>query len=435
MKFQELNLNESLLDGLMSMGFEEATPIQEQAIPKVLEGKDLIGCAQTGTGKTAAYLLPVLNKIAESNSNKINTLILAPTRELVQQIDQQLQGFGYFVNTSSIPIYGGGDGATWTRQKHAMKQGVDIIVATPGRLLSQLNTVDFDFSGLEHLILDEADRMLDMGFYDDIIRIISFIPKKRQTLLFSATMPRKIRELANKILHNPAEVNISISKPAAGVDQVGYSVYNKQKTPLLMNLLDEGNYESIIIFASRKEIVKDLEKEMIRKKYDVRAFHSDLEQPERESLMRDFKNKQVRVLIGTDILARGIDVDGIDLVVNYDSPSDPEDYVHRVGRTARASRTGKAVTFINEDDQRKFYKIERMIETVVPKGELPEELGEGPKYNPQPFRNKKRKNYKKSNNYKGKGNSQNKRHHRGKKSGQKPYSKGRNKQQNKKSGE
>ncbi|NMM50000.1 DEAD/DEAH box helicase [Flammeovirgaceae bacterium KN852] len=407
----------------MSMGFENATPIQEQAIPIVLQGRDLIGCAQTGTGKTAAYLLPVLNNITNRGSNKINTLILAPTRELVQQIDQQLQGFGYFTNTSSIPIYGGGDGATWTRQKHAMKQGVDIIVATPGRLLSQLNTIDFDFSDLQHLVLDEADRMLDMGFYDDIVRIISFIPKKRQTLLFSATMPKKIRELANKILHNPAEVNISISKPAEGVEQVVYSVYNKQKTPLLMQLLDHGDFESIIIFASRKEIVKDLEKELIRKKYNVKAFHSDLEQPERESLMRDFKNKQVRVLIGTDILARGIDVDGIDLVVNYDSPSDPEDYVHRVGRTARASRTGKAVTFINEDDQRKLFKIERMIGMEVPRGILPESLGESPVIEKRPPAGNKRKNFRKFDKNKGGGPSNkggNNKFYKGKKQGGKP---------------
>jgi len=384
--FDDFYFDHGLLDALDAMGFSKPTPIQELAIPVILEHKDLIACAQTGTGKTAAYVLPIINKIVESDHSHLNTLILAPTRELAVQIDQQVQGFSYYVPVSSIAIYGGGDGAIWDQQKKALKTGADIIIATPGRLISQLASGDIKFDKLEHLILDEADRMLDMGFYDDIVRIISYLPKDRQTLLFSATMPPKIRTLASKILYKPEEISISISKPAEGILQKAYLTYDNQKIPLLGEIFKETVFKSVIIFAGTKEKVKSLQFELKKIGLKAKSFHSDLEQKEREDLMNEFRSRKVQVLIGTDILSRGIDVDGIDLVVNFDVPPDPEDYVHRIGRTARAESTGTAITFINEKDQRRFHAIEGLIERDIPKLPLPASLGAAPIYSPRTTR-------------------------------------------------
>jgi ATP-dependent RNA helicase RhlE len=380
--FTEFNLDEKLLDGLSAMGFNKATPIQEQAIPLILENHDLVACAQTGTGKTAAYLLPVLNKIIHAETRHLNTLILSPTRELAQQIDQQIEGFGYFLGVSSIPVYGGGDGQTWDQQRRALEEGADIIIATPGRLIALLAAGTIKFDHLKHLILDEADRMLDMGFYDDLIKIINYLPKDRQTLLFSATMPPKIRTLANRILRDPKEISIAIAKPAAGIVQQAYVVYDSQKGDVLKHIMKTTKWNSMILFASTKEVVKKLDIAFQRGGLKAKAFHSDLEQAEREEILRSFKNKQLNILIGTDVLSRGIDVEGISLVVNFDVPPDPEDYVHRIGRTARAETTGTAVTMINERDQRRFSSIENLIGQEIVKMPLPEGVGEGPEYNP-----------------------------------------------------
>ncbi len=382
MTFHELKLNEKILEGLDSTGFTKPTPIQEQAIPEILAGKDLIACAQTGTGKTAAYLLPVLNDIILQGHGQIHTLILAPTRELAQQIDQQIEGLSYFTSVSSAPIYGGGDGAGWDKQKRALLKGSDIITATPGRLISFLATSEIDFSKLRYLVLDEADRMLDMGFYEDIVRIASYLPKDRQTLLFSATMPPKIRALANSILKSPAEINIAISKPAAGIQQLVYMAHDTQKDDLVRILLSGEDYKSVIIFASTKEKVKRLASTLSRAGLQVKAFSSDLEQQEREEILRDFTARRLRILVGTDVLSRGIDIEGIDLVINYDVPGDPEDYVHRIGRTARAERTGTAITFVNTEDQYKFSRIEALTGSDLVKLMPPEQLGAGPEYAP-----------------------------------------------------
>ncbi len=383
MTFHDFNFEARLAEGLDSMNYTKPTPIQEQAIPLILQGHDLIACAQTGTGKTAAYILPVLHKMINSDHRHLNTLIIAPTRELAQQIDQQIEGFAYFTGVSSIPVYGGGDGATWDQQKRALERGADMIIATPGRLIALLASGTIDLSHLQHLILDEADRMLDMGFYDDIVKIINYLPKKRQTLLFSATMPPKIRQLATKILVNQKEINIAISKPAAGILQQAYVVYDAQKMPLIKHILTADTYNSVIIFCSTKDGAKALDRSFQKTGLKASAFHSDLEQAEREEIMRAFKSKQINIIIGTDVLSRGIDVDGIDLVINADAPPDPEDYIHRVGRTARAERTGTAITLINERDQRRFFSIESLIGQEIPKLPLPAELGEGPVYEPE----------------------------------------------------
>ena len=382
MTFHDFNFDTRLVDGLDSMGIRIPTPIQAQAIPVIMQQKDLIACAQTGTGKTATYLLPILNRIIHTEKRHLNTLIIAPTRELAQQIDQQIEGFGYFLGVSSISIYGGGDGATWDQQRKALEEGADIIIATPGRLIALLATGKIILDHLEHLVLDEADRMLDMGFYDDIVKIINYLPKKRQTVLFSATMPPKIRVLANKILNHPEEINIAIAKPAAGILQQAYVVYDEQKGALIKHVLKNNPWNSVLIFASTKENVKKLDAAFERAGLAAKAFHSDLDQPEREQILRAFKNKQINMIIGTDVLSRGIDVEGISLVINFDVPPDPEDYVHRVGRTARAETTGTAITFINEKDQRKFSNIENLIGETIEKLPLPAAIGEGPMYQP-----------------------------------------------------
>ncbi|MEZ5016143.1 MAG: DEAD/DEAH box helicase [Flavipsychrobacter sp.] len=398
MTFDDFEFDLDVQDGLDSMGYKTPTPIQEKAIPVILDKKDLIACAQTGTGKTAAYLLPVLHNIITSPVCQLNTLILAPTRELVQQIDQQIDGLAYYMDISSIPVYGGGSGEVWSQQKKALDKGVDIVIATPGRLIAHLTSGAVKLDDLQHLILDEADRMLDMGFYDDIVRIISYLPKERQTLLFSATMPPKIRALANKILNNPVEISIAISKPAEGINQQAYMVYDDDKLNLITTLLKQGNYNSLIIFASTKENVKKLDKAFAKAGIKAEAFHSDLEQAQREEILLKFKSKKLPILIGTDVLSRGIDVEGIDLVVNYDVPPDPEDYVHRIGRTARAATKGTAITFINDKDQDKFARIEKLIEREIPKSTNPEGIPEGPAYSPR--KKKSRKSYYKRNKFK-----------------------------------
>lgn len=401
MNFTDFNFDQRLLEGLYSMGYEKPTPIQELAIPLIIENKDLIACAQTGTGKTAAYLLPILNKIVQTETRNLNTLIIAPTRELAQQIDQQVEGFAYFLGISSISIYGGTDGAAFDQQKKAMREGADIIIATPGRLLAMLTSAGkVDMSTLKHLVLDEADRMLDMGFHDDIMRIINYLPTTRQTVLFSATMPPKIRTLANKILKNPEQINIALSKPAEGILQQAFMAYDAQKIELVKHILTEKEHKSVIIFAGTKEKVKELNKELQRTNFSIKAFHSDLEQAEREDIMREFKNKNVQILIGTDILSRGIDVDGISLVINFDVPPDPEDYIHRIGRTARAESTGTAITFINPKDQRRFFSIENLIGAEVTKLPLPVFLGEAPLYQPEVREHKPFNDFKKKNGFK-----------------------------------
>lgn len=393
MTFNDFNFDPRLLEGLESMGYEKPTPVQEMTIPIILNNHDIIACAQTGTGKTAAYTLPLLNKIAQEqeHSRHLNTLVIAPTRELALQIDQQVEGFGYFLGVSSIPVYGGSDGATWEQQRKAMEAGADIIIATPGRLIQLLAMGRVDFSHLKHLVLDEADRMLDMGFYDDILRIIKQLPENRQTLLFSATMPPKIRTLAKAILKDPKEVNIAISKPASGILQQAYLVHEPQKLPLLVKLLKDNDYKSAIIFANSKDNVKKLGRELARLHMSVRAFHSDLDQSEREDIMNQFKSRKLQMLIGTDILSRGIDVEGIELVVNFDTPHDAEDYVHRIGRTARAERTGTAITFVNEKDYRKFLRVENLIGSEIQKLPLPEEFGPGPVFQSRSDRPKNNK--------------------------------------------
>jgi superfamily II DNA/RNA helicase len=394
--FKDFNFEESLMEGLSAMGFEKPTPIQEQAIPIILQGKDLIACAQTGTGKTAAFILPVLNKIVAERTDTLNTVVIVPTRELAIQIDEAVQGFAYFTSASAIAIYGGSDGISFEQEKKALTQGANIIIATPGRLIAHLNMGYVKFGNVKHLILDEADRMLDMGFSEDLNKIVSHLPKQRQTLLFSATMPNKIRELAKRILHEPEQINIAVSKPAAGVLQGAYVVYNEQKPELLVSLLQGKEIASIIIFASTKDKVKQLERELLRKGFNVAAIHSDLDQEQRNETLRRFKNKTLQVVVATDVLSRGIDIDSIGLVINYDVPGDAEDYIHRVGRTARAESTGVALTFINPEDQRKFQRIEELIGSEVKKLPVPPSLGSTPAYDPKANAGRKHgKNFKK----------------------------------------
>jgi len=375
------------------MGYTTPTPIQEMAIPVVLEGKDLIACAQTGTGKTASYLLPVLHKIAVANEgHRTTTLILAPTRELAQQIDQQVEGLAYFTGLSSIAVYGGGDGIVYEQQRRGIQNNVDILIATPGRLIAHLTSGVLKLDNIKYLILDEADRMLDMGFMGDIMRIIRDIPVHRQTLLFSATMPGPIRKLANSILKNPEQINLATSQPAQGIDQQIYKVHNDQKSKLVTLLLKNTNYTSTIIFANTKDEVKRLARELKGAHIKVNAFHSDFEQAEREQILLDFKNRTLPVIIGTDALSRGIDVEGIDLVINYDVPSDPEDYIHRIGRTARAETTGTAISLVNERDSRKLKNIELLIGRSITENPLPPELGEAPVFTERKSFDKRRNN-------------------------------------------
>ncbi len=384
MKFKDLGLNDKLLEGLDSMGFEQATPIQEQAMPMILEGKDLIACAQTGTGKTAAFLLPVVHELmlTKAATNSLRVLVVVPTRELALQIDQALEGLSYFTDISSYALYGGGDGSNFEQQKKALTMGADFIIATPGKLISHLNMGYVNTKDLSHLILDEADRMLDMGFFEDLMRIVSFLPEKRQTLMFSATMPPKIRQLAQKLLKNPGEISLSISKPAAGVMQVAYLVYDKDKPALIKRLLDKPGLNGVIVFSRTKRNVKEIAKLLKKTQLQVEEMHSDLTQDEREEVMRRFRNRHIQCLVATDILARGIDIKELQLVLNFDVPDEAEDYVHRVGRTARADQSGMAITFVTPSEQRKFHRIEQLIEMEVRKQPVPPEVGESFVYSP-----------------------------------------------------
>lgn len=379
MIFTDFNLAAPVMEGVEAMGYEKPSPVQEQAIPIILGGHDLIACAQTGTGKTAAFLLPLIHKLlTQDHDDTIQALIIAPTRELAIQIDQQLQGFSYFANTSSIAVYGGGTGAGFDQEKKALQQGAQVIVATPGRLISHLNLGYVDFSNLKYLILDEADRMLDMGFLPDIMKILSNLPVKRQTLLFSATMPDSIRKLTDRILIAPKQINLAVSKPAENVLQAAYLVYDNQKIALIESLIDGKDLPLVLIFASTKAGVKEVESILKRKKFNVSAIHSDLEQDQRAEVMNRFRSRNLQILVATDIVSRGIDVDDISLVINYNVPGDAEDYVHRVGRTARAEKSGVALTFINEKEMGKFRRIEEFIGSPVRKLLLPLHLGEGP---------------------------------------------------------
>ena len=383
MHFSEFNFQPTLLEGIESSGYQTATPVQEQVIPLIMQGKDLIASAQTGTGKTAAFLLPVMDKIIQNNNHsKVNALVLVPTRELAIQIGQVLEGLSYFTNISSIAIYGGSDGQNFVAEKKALQTGADIVVCTPGRLLAHLKMGYVDFGGIQFLVLDEADRMLDMGFQDDINSIIAHISTKRQTLLFSATMPEKIRRLARNILQNPAEINIAISRPPEKIVQQAYVVYEPQKLPLVKHLLQSTPHRSAVVFCGRKQDVKQLARELQQARMNVAEIHSDLEQTKREEVLQGFTSGRIPIIIATDILSRGIDVDTIDLVINYDVPNDGEDYVHRIGRTARAEADGIAITLVSEKEQNKFADIEALLGKEVNKMVTPEQFGVTPAYQP-----------------------------------------------------
>ena len=371
------------MEGIEAMGFETPTPIQQQAIPTILNGKDLIGSAQTGTGKTAAFLLPIIQKIiSEERTNKTRAVIVVPTRELAQQIDQQMEGFGYFTPVSSIAVYGGGDGALFAQEKKALMEGCEVVICTPGRMIAHLNNNYVKFDDVEYLILDEADRMLDMGFHEDIVKIMQYLPKKRQNLMFAATMPNEIRTLAKKVLHDPAEISIAVSKPAEKILQVAYPVYEAQKLPLAIHLLKGRNLKSVIVFCSTKLAAKQLGRQLKREGLKAEDIHSDLSQKEREEIMLQFRNRRLNILVATDLLSRGIDIDNIELIVNYDVPHEGEDYIHRIGRTARAESDGIAITLISVEEQHKFARIEKLLEKEVTKSNVPEELGETPEYDP-----------------------------------------------------
>ncbi|MDE5632177.1 MAG: DEAD/DEAH box helicase, partial [Muribaculaceae bacterium] len=384
MRFDELSLSDDILDALDAMHFEECTPIQEQSIDLILEGRDLIACAQTGTGKTAAYLLPVIDLLADTEATpKVKCVIMVPTHELAQQIDRQMEGFAYYIPVSSLAIHGGNDGKEFARQQHALRQGADMVIATPGRLLAHMKMGYVDLSEVEFFILDEADRMLDMGFSDDIMRIVAQLPKKRQTLMFSATMPKKIQQLAATILTDPAEVKIAVSKPAEKIDQSAFICHEGQKEALLKHLFAQGHNKRVIVFSSSKQKVKELTQAMRKAHWKAAEMHSDLDQKAREEVMLGFRAGRIDIVIATDIISRGIDIDDIAMVVNYDVPREAEDYVHRVGRTARANTDGIAVTFVSERDQSRFGFIERFLGKEVRKAELPAEIGTGPEYRPE----------------------------------------------------
>jgi superfamily II DNA/RNA helicase len=383
MTFEELGLDPKILEAISYMGFEKASPIQELAIPEIMKGRDLIACAQTGTGKTAAFMLPILHNLTTQPHDGTSTLVIVPTRELAVQIEQQIQGFAYFVPVASMAVYGGGTGNEWEVQKKGLESEADIIVATPGKLISHINMGYVRFDKLKYLILDEADRMLDMGFYDDIKKILEALPKKRQTLMFSATMPPKMKELARTNLNNPAEFSIAVSKPSEGVLQAAYLVNDPHKAALIHDLLkDKPSFESIIIFSSTKKNVQEITRALSGKGYKVEGISSDLEQKEREEVLNRFRARQTRVIVATDVLARGIDIKDINLVINYNVPNDAEDYVHRIGRTARADATGVALTLINAKEMRNFADIEKQIGISVRKLNIPHHIGISPEWDP-----------------------------------------------------
>ena len=383
MNFTQFKFGKELREGLDMMGFVKATPIQEKAIPIIQQGDDLIACAQTGTGKTAAFVLPILDNLTKRDiSNKVKAIIIAPTRELAKQIDMQIEGFSYFTNSSSYPVYGGGTGVEFDNQKQALKKGADIIICTPGRLLAHLDFDYFDTSHVDYLILDEADRMLDMGFYDDIMLISKQLPKNKQNLLFSATMPPKIRKLANTLLKDPKSISLAISKPAEGLTQNAYMVNDNQKVKLVREILKlrGKDLSHVLIFASSIRNVKEIKQTLNKSGMRASEMHSGLDQMQREQTIRDFKNKKIRILVATDILSRGIDIKGIEIVINYEVPHDAEDYVHRIGRTARADRTGEAITLINSKQVKNFMNIESLIGKEVNKLVLPKGFENAPLY-------------------------------------------------------
>ena len=394
MYFDELDLSDNILDALYDMNFKECTPIQEKCIPEILQGHDVIGIAQTGTGKTAAYLLPILSLLDEGGfpKNAVNCIIMAPTRELAQQIDQAMQGFGYFLNDiGSVAIYGGNDGKRYDQELKSLRMGTDIIIATPGRLISHLNMGNLDTSKVSFFVLDEADRMLDMGFSDDIMTIAKKLPVNRQTIMFSATMPQKIEDLAKTLLHNPVEVKIAVSKPAEKIQQSAYVCYEPQKLKIIHMMFKNNDLKRVIIFSGKINKVKDINRELRKMRINSGEMHSDLSQAERDEMMFRFKSGQVDVLVATDILSRGIDIDDISMVINYDVPHDAEDYVHRIGRTARAERDGRAITFVSDNDIRYFKLIERFLGHEIDKNPMPDEFGDIPDYNSQTIPDKKGK--------------------------------------------
>ena len=383
MKFEETYLNDNILDALYDMRFEEMTPIQERCIPEILDGYDVLGVAQTGTGKTAAYLLPILSQLDDGGFPKdaINCIIMSPTRELAQQIDQAMQGFGYYLDdVSSVAVYGGNDGGRYEQELRGMRLGADVLIATPGRLLSHLKVGNLDLSRCSFFVLDEADRMLDMGFIDDIMKIVAELPASCQRVMFSATMPPKIRELAVTLLHNPVEVKIAVSKPAEKIQQSAYVCYEPQKLKIINHLFKSGDLKRVIIFSGKKDKVKDITRSLKQMHINCDQMHSDLSQQERDEVMYRFKAGKTDVLVATDIVSRGIDIDDIRIVINYDVPHDAEDYVHRIGRTARADRDGQAITFVCEQDFDRFHQIEHFLGKEVEKTPVPKELGETPKY-------------------------------------------------------
>ena len=405
MDFYDLDLNDLVLDALDDMNFTETTPIQEHSIPPILDGRDIMGIAQTGTGKTAAYLLPVLSLLEDGGypKNAINCIIMAPTRELAQQIDQAMQGFSYYLsNVSSIAVYGGNDGIRYEQEKRGMQSGADVVIATPGRLISHITLGNIDLSKVSFFILDEADRMLDMGFCDDILQIAKQLPDKHQTIMFSATMPNDILLLARQLLKKPVEVRLSLSKPAEGIAQYAYICYETQKLGIIKSMFKENKPERVIIFTSSKVKTKDLAISIIRAGFNAKAMHSDLAQSERDNVMSQFRSGKIDILVATDIVARGIDIDDIQLVINYDVPHDKEDYVHRIGRTARAGKNGRSITFVSEKDQQYFARIERFLGKDVEKLPVPEELGECPAYSKEQ-KTKKKFHFRKKGNSRGKG--------------------------------
>jgi len=419
--FSDFGFDPDLMEGISAMGFEKPTPIQEQAIPFILEGKDILGSAQTGTGKTAAFLLPVIqNIIASREANKTRALVIVPTRELAQQIDQHMEGFSYFTPVSSIAVYGGGDGTVFAQEKKALSEGTEMVICTPGRMIAHLHNNYVKFDSLKYLILDEADRMLDMGFFEDIMKIIQYLPKQRQNLMFAATMPSDIRKLARQVLHNPVELNIAISKPAEKILQVAYVVYETQKLPLVTHLLKEHDLKSVIVFCSTKVSAKQLGRQLKRVGLKAQDIHSDLSQKEREEIMLDFRNRKLNILVATDLLSRGIDVDNIELIVNYDVPHEGEDYIHRIGRTARAESDGVAITLISQEEQFKFGRIEKLLEKEVTKSSVPEEFGDTPEYDPSKNRGRGSGNFRGARKGKGGGNYRGKGNYKDKRSGNRP---------------
>lgn len=409
MHFDETNLNDNVLDALWDMHFDVCTPIQERCIPPILDGRDVMGIAQTGTGKTAAYLLPILSKLDDGGYPQVavNCIVMSPTRELAQQIDQAMQGFSYYLNgVSSVAVYGGNDGNRYDQEVKSLKLGADVVIATPGRLISHLQMGNVDMSRVSFFVLDEADRMLDMGFSDDILTIAKGLPKDCQTIMFSATMPKKIEDLANSLLKDPVVVKLAVSKPAERIQQSAYVCYEPQKLGIIRDIFKKGDLKRVIIFSGKKTKVKEINRAFIRMHINSGEMHSDLTQAERDEIMFKFKSGQIDVLVATDIVARGIDIDDVSMVINYDVPHDVEDYVHRIGRTARADKAGVAITLVSDDDMYYFQQIEKFLEKRITKNPLPKGLGEGPEYKPvgkPSAHGRGRGQHKKANNQGGKG--------------------------------